>query len=167
MSPKGPPSFFSYFAKEWMFKNSQRPPFCIFGLRFGADLGRSRFVLLDNCNEQSQFMYKTEKNVILGVIFSQTILLSESNINIDNALLRISGISSLSFMVLTVLQQLFFYFGKLYLSPFSDSSEITYVSNKLCDLCVIFRGGGTFILYMIWSQQFRQTFLKLFASRGN
>ena len=30
MSPKGPPSFFSYFAKEWMFKNSQRPPFYIF-----------------------------------------------------------------------------------------------------------------------------------------
>ena len=27
---KGPPSF-SYFAKEWMFKNSQRPPFYIFG----------------------------------------------------------------------------------------------------------------------------------------
>ena len=27
MSPKGTPSFFFYFAKEWMFKNSQRPPF--------------------------------------------------------------------------------------------------------------------------------------------
>ena len=25
-----PPSFFPYFAKEWMFKNSQRPPFDIF-----------------------------------------------------------------------------------------------------------------------------------------
>ena len=31
ISPKGPPSFFFYFAKEWMFKNSQRPPFTFFG----------------------------------------------------------------------------------------------------------------------------------------
>ena len=30
MSPKGPPFYFSYFAKEWMFKNSQRAPFYIF-----------------------------------------------------------------------------------------------------------------------------------------
>ena len=27
---KGSPFIFSYFAKEWMFKNSQRPPFYIF-----------------------------------------------------------------------------------------------------------------------------------------
>ena len=30
MSPKCPPRFFFYFAKEWMFKNSQRAPFYIF-----------------------------------------------------------------------------------------------------------------------------------------
>ena len=30
MSPKGPPSFFSNFAKQWMFKNSQQPSFYIF-----------------------------------------------------------------------------------------------------------------------------------------
>ena len=31
MSPKGPPSFFSYFSKEWIFKNSQMPPFTFVG----------------------------------------------------------------------------------------------------------------------------------------
>ena len=31
MSPKGSPFIFFYFAKEWMFKNSQRPPFTFFG----------------------------------------------------------------------------------------------------------------------------------------
>ena len=31
MSPKGPPFIFSYFAKEWMLKNSQRAPFTFFG----------------------------------------------------------------------------------------------------------------------------------------
>ena len=30
MSSKGPPFIFSCFAKKWMFKNSQRPPFYIF-----------------------------------------------------------------------------------------------------------------------------------------
>ena len=31
MSPEGPPSFFSHFSKEWMFKNSQMPPFTFVG----------------------------------------------------------------------------------------------------------------------------------------
>ena len=31
MSPKGPPFIFSYFSKEWMFKNSQMPPFTFVG----------------------------------------------------------------------------------------------------------------------------------------
>ena len=31
MSPKSPPFIFSYFFKEWMFKNSQMPPFTFVG----------------------------------------------------------------------------------------------------------------------------------------
>ena len=31
MSPKGPPFIFSYFSKEWIFKNSQMPPFTFGG----------------------------------------------------------------------------------------------------------------------------------------
>ena len=31
VSKGSPLHFFFYFAKEWMFKNSQRPPFYIFG----------------------------------------------------------------------------------------------------------------------------------------
>ena len=31
MSPKGPPFISSYFSKEWMFKNSQMPPFTFVG----------------------------------------------------------------------------------------------------------------------------------------
>ena len=97
MSPKGPPFIFFYFSKEWMFKNSQMPPFTIVGtmrltedqknsknfqknnlffphvgfveentwhievlllflsLRYGADLCRSRLILIHKGKYRSIF----------------------------------------------------------------------------------------------------------------
>ena len=44
IAPKGPPSFFSYFATSWSFTKSEGSPFTILNLRYCADFGRSRLV---------------------------------------------------------------------------------------------------------------------------
>ena len=62
MSPKGPPFIFSYFAKELMFKNSQRPPFTFFGImRLTIDQKKFRKKISKN---------KFEKNIKkFGILF--------------------------------------------------------------------------------------------------
>ena len=43
MSPEGAPSFFPHFSKEWMFKNSQMPPFTFVGtMRLTEDQKKSK-----------------------------------------------------------------------------------------------------------------------------
>ena len=62
MSPKGPPFIFSYFAKQWMFKNSQRPPFTFFGtMRLTGDQKKSK----------KKHFKKIQKNRIFFQFFPQ------------------------------------------------------------------------------------------------
>ena len=44
MSPKCPPSIFSYFATSWSLKQPEESPFTILSLRYSADFGRSWLV---------------------------------------------------------------------------------------------------------------------------
>ena len=44
MSPKGPPLIFGYFAKEWLLKNSNGPPFHVF--RYYETVQNSHFCLI-------------------------------------------------------------------------------------------------------------------------
>ena len=79
----------------------------------------------------------------------------------DKTVTRISATTSLSFVGLTFL----FYFAR-----FTANGALVpvtlyrkYIFNKVSKVCLITRGGGNFVLYMIWSPKFRQVFLSLFG----
>ena len=64
MSPEGPPSFFSHFSKECMFKNSQMPPFTFVGTM--------------RLTEDQKNQKKIQKNLIFFLVFSHVGFVEEN-----------------------------------------------------------------------------------------